>query len=243
MSKLTTPTLFEFGKEILERQIDYVPLGKMHEVIAYYFEKAIRREIRRLHISTPPQHAKSTWCSIACAYAYGLDPYYSVIRASHAEKLSLRDSRITRHLVQGDVFRKYFGVYNFAEGQASDHRWGFAWPGGSGRPNFIAASVGSPAVGETASGAAIADDLLVGAEDADSLPARDAAWNCLTSGLMTRLTKDGVLIPIGTRWSEDDAPGRLIALYEMNHKTMTPPLTIVNIRWDGHYEVSTYEAD
>lgn len=236
-----TPSLFDFGKEILQRQIDYVALGKMHEVLAHYMERAIRREILRLHISTPPQHAKSTWVTLGSVWGYGLDPYLKIIRGSHRAELSMRDSKITQRLTQDAVFQKYFGTYPLARGQESASRWGFNWPGSDGRANFIAVSTGSPGTGESGS-MVIADDLLSGAEAADSQDIRDAAWNCLSSGLLTRIPKDGVLISIATRWSEDDPAGRLIALYERNPQ-MAPPLTVVNIQWNGNYSEDVYEAN
>jgi len=233
---MNVPSLFDFGVEILSRQIDYTPVGKMHQLLAYYFEKAVRKEIRRLHVSCPPQHAKSTWLTIATAYGFGLDPYMKVIRACYAEKLSLRDSLATKRLIQSEVFQKYFGEYPLVE--RSSHRWGFNWPGSDGRPNFISASVGAPGIGESAS-LCIADDLLSGMEAAESEADRDAAWYAMSSGLLTRLPQDGVLISIATRWSEDDPPGRLIKLYEAN-PGKTPPLVYVNIRWDGQYEETAY---
>ncbi len=51
-----------------------------------------------------------------------------------------------------------------------------------------------------------------------------------------------MLISIATRWSEDDPAGRLIALYERNPQ-MAPPLTVVNIQWNGNYSEDVYEAN
>jgi predicted phage terminase large subunit-like protein len=97
-----------------------------------------------------------------------------------------------------------FGVQVDKNNQSAE-----SWGIDGHRGGVTAAGVGGPITGKGAR-IAIIDDPVKNAEEANSEVMREKVWEWYQSTLYTRLTPDGRIIVVMTRWHEDDLVGRLL---------------------------------
>lgn len=177
--------------------------GKHLDVVDEKLMQVSKGDIKRLIIAMPPRHGKSERVSRKFpAWHLGKNPDDEMILASYSVDLSRGFSRISRDTLakHSDIFDVSIDPFN-----QSAESWGLdGYRGG-----LHAAGVGGPITGKGAR-IAIIDDPVKNAEEADSETMRDKIWEWYTSTLYTRLTPDGRIIVVMTRWHEDDLVGRLL---------------------------------
>lgn len=160
-------------------------------------------EIKRLIVTMPPRHGKSERVSRKFpAWHIGRNPNDEVILASYSIDLSRGFSRIARDTLTAHA--ETFGA-DVDQNNKSAESWGTE----GHRGGLHAAGVGGPITGKGAR-IAIIDDPVKNAEEADSETMREKIWDWYTSTLYTRLTPDGRIVVVMTRWHEDDLVGRLL---------------------------------
>lgn len=160
--------------------------------------------IKRLRISLPPRHCKSTSASeIFPSWIICRNPLDRVIIAGYGKDFASQWGLKTRNIV-ADV-GDYFGVALDHSSKAKDH-WQTAAGGG-----VHCCGVGSSVAGYGAN-YLIIDDAVQDYAHAHSSIERANTWNWITADLMTRFEPDGAIVVIGTRWHEDDAIGRFAKL-------------------------------
>lgn len=166
-------------------------------------EKVSKGEITRLIVTMPPRHGKSEVISKKYpAWHVGNNPEDEIINASYSLDLSRDFSRIAR-----DTLIEHQDI--FAEKIARDNQSAERWTLEGHRGGVTAAGVGGPITGKGAK-IAIIDDPIKNAEEADSEVIREKIWQWYRTTLYTRLTPDGRIIVVMTRWHEDDLVGRLL---------------------------------
>lgn len=166
-------------------------------------EKVSSGEIKRLIVTMPPRHGKSEVVSKKYpAWHLGRNPNDEIILASYSIDLSRSFSRIARETLQGAS-----NVFNVKldPNHSTAESWGIAGK----RGGLVAAGVGGSITGKGAR-IAIIDDPIKNAEEANSEVIRQKVWEWYQSTLYTRLTPDGRIILVMTRWHEDDLVGRLL---------------------------------
>ncbi len=177
--------------------------GKHLDVLDRALMDVSEGRIKRLIVTMPPRHGKSERVSKKFpAWHIGKNPNDEIILASYALSLSRDNNRIAR-----DTFvdrSDLFGV-SISSARQSAESWGIE----GYRGGVNAAGVGGPITGKGAR-IAIIDDPLKNAEEANSEVIRESLWSWYTSTLYTRLTPDGRIIVVMTRWHEDDLVGRLL---------------------------------
>lgn len=160
-------------------------------------------ELKRVIVTMPPRHGKSERVSKKFpAWHVGKNPNDEIILASYSIDLSRGFSRIARDTLtlHGDLFNT-----KVDEANKSAESWGTdGYRGG-----VTAAGVGGSITGKGAR-IAIIDDPVKNAEEANSEVMREKVWDWYQSTLYTRLTPDGRIIVVMTRWHEDDLVGRLL---------------------------------
>lgn len=177
--------------------------GKHLDVLDDVLMKVSTGELKRVIVTMPPRHGKSERVSRKFpAWHIGRNPNDEVILASYSLDLSRGFSRIARDTLSNhyDVFGESIDKHN-----QSAESWGVE----GHRGGLHAAGVGGPITGKGAK-IAIIDDPVKNAEEADSETMRDKIWEWYQSTLYTRLTPDGRIIVVMTRWHEDDLVGRLL---------------------------------
>lgn len=177
--------------------------GKHLDVLDETLMKVSRGELKRVIVTMPPRHGKSERVSRKFpAWHIGNNPNDEVILASYSIDLSRGFSRIAR-----DTLASHYDIFGVRvdKNNQSAESWGVE----GHRGGLHAAGVGGPITGKGAR-IAIIDDPVKNAEEAESETMRDKIWDWYTSTLYTRLTPDGRIIIVMTRWHEDDLVGRLL---------------------------------
>jgi predicted phage terminase large subunit-like protein len=148
-------------------------------------------------IFMPPRHGKSETVTVHyAAWRLERDPMLNIIIGSYNQKLANRFSRKVRAIAKEHKVA-------LSKERSSVEEWETREGGG-----VRAVGVGA---GITGFGAdlVIVDDPIRSRADAESETFRDKTFEWFTDDIYTRLTPDGEVILIQTRWHEDDLAGRL----------------------------------
>jgi predicted phage terminase large subunit-like protein len=173
------------------------------KLLCSYIEKVSDGELKRLIVTMPPRHSKSETISKKFpSWHIGKHPDDEMILASYSLDLARQFSRIAR-----DTLIRHQDIFNVEidKGNQSAESWTLQ----GHRGGLNAAGVGGPITGKGAR-IAIVDDPFKNREEANSEVIRQKVWDWYTSTFYTRLTPDGRIIIVMTRWHEDDLVGRLL---------------------------------
>src|SRR5262249_46974822 len=176
--------------------------AKHHRAIIAALEAVSRGEVKRLMIFAPPGSAKSSYVSrIFPAWYLANHPGHNVLFASHTTIFSDKWGR----LVRNDI-AEHANTLNLklAEDTRAQGRWGL-----TNRSEFLAVGAGSAVTGYRAD-LVLLDDIVKGAEDADSELERAKLQQWLKSDVITRLKPGGAVVLIMTRWRVNDIAGTLL---------------------------------
>ena len=181
-------------------------VAPVHSITIQYLEKLLAGEITKLAIVQPPRHGKSLLGSMmAPAFALGRDPRETIITASYGADLSEGWGRRVRNLLNDPTFREIFPACQLSPDSAAAYAFETTAGGGG-----IFVGRGGPVTGRGAS-LLILDDLIKDSQEANSETTCKTTIEWLQAVAMTRLTPGGRILAIGTRWSEKDPLGFLMA--------------------------------
>jgi predicted phage terminase large subunit-like protein len=176
-----------------------------HQLIAGRLEAVERGEITRLMIFMPPRHGKSELASRRFpAWFMGRNPKTEVIAASYNSDIAADFGRDVRAIVASEEYRAIFPHITLRVDSKAADRWHTS-DGGA----YRAAGVGTAMTGRGAD-LLLIDDPVKDREEADSELRRDRVWDWYRSTAYTRLSPNGRVVVIQTRWHEDDLSGRLL---------------------------------
>jgi predicted phage terminase large subunit-like protein len=123
---------------------------------------------------------------------------------SYSDELASDFGRKVRNIVADSRYQAIFPGVTLSEDARAAGRWTTS-NGGS----YVSAGIGGSLTGKGAD-CLIIDDSLRNREDADSERIRDRIWNIYESDLQSRLMPGGAIVAMGTRYHDDDLPGRLL---------------------------------
>lgn len=172
-----------------------------------YLETEGAEGIGNLILCWPPRHGKSLNLGrFFPAYAIGKHPDWRVIYTSYAASLAQKFSRQARNLLMAPAYQGMFPGVRLAKDSHAAESWNI-----EGREGGMdAMGVGGGVTGKGGQ-ILIADDLLSGREDANSLTIREKTWDFFTDDFSTRRdVAYAATILSGTRWDRDDPIGRAI---------------------------------
>lgn len=165
-------------------------LDRLEEAIAQH-----EQQQRYFWFSVPPRHWKTTTLVHAIVKHLIRHPTEAVLFVTHTDDYAKKVSRQVRKLaVQA-------GLRLSREIDRQDE-WELETGGG-----LVAKSVGSGIAGRGFR-LVIVDDPFKGREEARSKARRDAIADVIDDDILTRLSPDGTLFLVHTRWHPDDAIGR-----------------------------------
>jgi hypothetical protein len=170
-----------------------------------------RGELKRVIISVPPRHWKSSLASEKFpAWYLGRNNANAVILCSYALSLAEKFSRSIREtIVTNTRYASLFDVKLKRDSNRADD-----WSLTSGvRSSVRAVGVGGGITGHGAQ-LILIDDPIADYEAAQSETQRNNLWEWYRQVLRTRLEPGGAIVLIQTRWHEDDLAGRLIRAEE-----------------------------
>ncbi len=173
-----------------------------HLLIIDALEKVERGEIKRLQINMPPRRGKSELATVRFpAWYLGRNQDREIISCSNTSAEANKNSRKVRRQITGPEW-PFPGVELEPDEQAVGE-----WSLAGRRGRYKAAGVGGQIVGSGADGLII-DDPVKSREQAMSPVYRDKVDEWYENDAYTRLSPDGWVIIIATRWHEDDLCGR-----------------------------------
>lgn len=178
--------------------------GKHLDLLDATLMKVSEGTLKRVIVTMPPRKGKSERVSKKFpAWHVGKYPEDEIIISSYSLDLSRDFSVIAR-----DTFKKH-GNSTFEYEISSSKQSGESWGIEGHRGGVNAAGVGGSITGKGAR-IAIIDDPVKNSEEANSEVMREKVWQWYETTLLTRLTPDGRIVVVMTRWHEDDLVGRLL---------------------------------
>ena len=166
---------------------------------------------KRILVSYPPRHGKTTTISHAFGHYMTKDPTKTHAYVTYSGDLTKSKSRqIRRIAVDAKV--------QLAKGSKSLNEWRTVEGGG-----MLATSIGGSLTGQGITGTMVVDDPFKGREDADSPAQREKVWEWFTDVAYTRLEPGSSCIVVATRWNEDDLIGRLEKEFPNDWKVINVP--------------------
>lgn len=177
--------------------------AKHLELLCEKLQQIEQGNLKRLMVYMPPRHGKSEVCTKKFpAWYLGRNPNKEVIISSYSADLANDFSEIARNTIRdkGYIFGK-----ELSSDSSAKKKWGLE----GYRGGLAAAGVGGPITGRGAN-VFIIDDPIKNWEEARSETIRDKIWNWYQTVARTRLTPNGAIVLVMTRWHEDDLAGRLL---------------------------------
>jgi phage terminase large subunit-like protein len=214
--------------------------------IAEALERVERGELKRLLISVPPRHWKSSLASEKFpAWYLGRHPTHSLIIVSHTDTLATRFNSSVKATIESNAL--YKAVFPDLEIDPKMNRVD-DWMLTTGyRSSCRSVGATGNITGWGANGI-ILDDTIANEAQAASDSQRDKLYNWYQMRVRTRLEPNGWIIGVNTRFHEDDLFGRLM---EAQKNRMGEKWEVINIPawnpetgylWTERYSEEEYEA-
>jgi len=221
-------------------------VSPFHQLIIDHLEALLNGKIKKLAIITPPRHGKTTLANVmAPAFALGRNPTETIISVSYGSELSETWGRRVRNILSDPAFSEVFPNCKLSPDSAAAYR--FTTTAGG---EYSAVGRGGPVTGRGAS-LLILDDLIKDSSEANSDATCRGIIEWLQHVAFTRLTPNGRVVAVATRWSERDPMGWLLqqdgwtvlhlpALAENENDPLGRQ--IGEALWPSHYPVESLDA-
>ena len=176
-----------------------------HKIITNALEDVIAWRKKKIMISVPPQHGKSTISTQRFPlFAHLKDPTQYIVSASYSWDLAKTHLSKARQIAEWPQFKALWMPLNFTTNWAFEYTlaewwWYYAvwvWWSLTWRPIDIG----------------IIDDVHKDRLEYESDTIRNNTWDWYTSVFLSRLHKDSAQIGVMTRWWEDDLFWRILEL-------------------------------
>lgn len=198
-----------------ERVFTHLQPTPFHRNYYRLLEAFAKGWVRRLIVSVPPQHGKSTGASILLpAYLLGLDPDRRIAIASYSKSLASRFNRHVQRVVSSEEYAKIFPETTI-KGAARSRRENESYVRTSEQFDVIghhggllSVGRGGPLTGNRVD-SLILDDLYKNAMEANSPTVRDNCWDWYTSVVRTRMHNHSSELIVFTRWHPQDLVGAI----------------------------------
>lgn len=175
-----------------------------HKVLADALERVENGSLKRLIVNMPPRHGKSELVSVNFpAWCMGRNSNRSIMAASYGAGLAQDFGRKVRNIMDDIEYKTLFDT-RLAEDSQAKGKWAT-----NGRGEYNAVGVGGSLTGLGA-GILIIDDPVKNREEADSEITSESIWDWYRSTARTRLTPDGAVVIVMTRWRDNDLVGRIL---------------------------------
>lgn len=176
-----------------------------HKQITDALEKVLSWEIKKLMISVPPQHWKSTISSQRFPlFAHTKDKYLNIWLASYSADLSATQLAKARQIIDSEQFKNLFKDFELIKDTSNEYitkEWGW----------LVAVWVWWPLTWKPID-LGIIDDVHKDRAEYESPTIRNKVWDWYTSVFLSRLHKDSKQVLVMTRWGEDDLFWRILEL-------------------------------
>ena len=220
MAQLDDEISIRLARKSLEEYAAYVYPNYTHTKFHHYLCEQIQKFLEIEHkgvsfllLSVPPQHGKSLHTSETLpSWILGNKPDTRILTVSYSSDFCESFGRKNKDKCL-QFNPKIFPGFELRESPQTNAEF-HTTKGGYAK--FIGWTGG--ATGRSAD-IIIADDLIKNAEEAMSENTKEALWNEFLESILTRLSPNGKVIVIQTRWVTDDLYGRI--LENMDPETIT----------------------
>lgn len=176
-----------------------------HKKLADALERVEGGTLKRLIVNMPPRGGKSELVSVNFpAYCMGKNRDRNIIAASYTSALAINFGRQVRNIMDDQEYKTLFDT-RLAEDSQSKGSWAT-----NGRGEYNAVGVGGSLTGKGAD-ILIIDDPIKNREEAESELVSEGVWDWYKSTARTRLSPDGAIVIVMTRWKDNDLVGRILA--------------------------------
>ena len=182
--------------------------------------------IRRLIVSIPPQHGKSSGASVMLpAYLLGIRPETKIALASYNVQLASRFNRQIQRTIDSSAYAAVFPRTRLKQSRTRHRNTlrtseAFELVGAAG--SLLSVGRDGSLTGNPVD-VFILDDLYKNAMEANSPLIRDNIWTWYNSVVRTRLHNRSQELIVFTRWHEDDLIGRIAAHEKIVSLDALPP--------------------
>jgi len=198
---LTRRSLSRFAQVVMPA----FELSPCHKLMIEYLEDLLAGKIKKLAIITPPRIGKTTLGNVlAPSFALGRNPTETIITVSYGSELSETWGRRVRNILGDPAFHEVFPDCQLSPDSAAAYR--FTTTAGG---EYNATGRGGPITGKGAS-LLVLDDLIKDSSEANSDTVCKGIIEWLQHVAFTRLTPNGRVLAVATRWSERDPMGWLL---------------------------------
>ena len=181
-------------------------VGPHHKKLALLMDAVARGEKKRILISVAPRFGKSLVSSyLFPAWYLGQFPNRRIIMASHTGDMATGFGRKVRDLINTPEYREVFPDVDLKADSKAAGQWATNKGG-----EYYAVGVGGALAGRGCNLCVIDDPFSEQAVIAGNTDVFDDAWTWFQSGPLQRLSPDGAVVIIHTRWHKGDLIGRLI---------------------------------
>lgn len=178
--------------------------GKHIRMLCDKLEKVESGEIKRLMVSMPPRHAKTTTITkYFPSWFIGKNPSKEVVLVAYGANIAYDYSSTNRGTIR-EYGKDIFNIELSKDRHSVSH-----WEIKGNTASVSATGVGGPLTGRGAA-LSIIDDPIKNTEEANSASHKKLIHDWYKQVLRTRSTPDGAIIIVMTRWCEDDLIGRLL---------------------------------
>lgn len=176
-----------------------------HKIIFNKLEAVERGEIRKLMIFVPPRHGKSEIASVNFpAWFFGRNPKKSIIAVSYNGDLAISFGRKARNIVDSAEYKHLFPRVTLAEDSKAAGQWNTNQGG-----EYTAVGIGGGTTGRGAD-VFLIDDPVKDKQEAESFTIQDRNIGWYRAVARTRLTPQGAVVVIQTRWHDKDLAGQIL---------------------------------
>ena len=216
-----------------------------HSLIISKLEAVERGEIRKLMITLPPRHGKSELVSIHFpAWFFGRNPTKSIIASSYSSDLAVTFGRKARNLVNSEDYKILFPKVSLAEDSKAAGQWNTNEKG-----EYTAVGIGGAITGRGAD-IFIIDDPVKNKEEATSPIIQERNWEWYRSVARTRLSPNGAMVLLLTRWDDADLAGKILEAESDWEVVNLPAIAQENEKyrargealWEAQYPLTELEA-
>lgn len=181
-------------------------VAEHHRLIMQEVQDCMERDYGRLIIMAPPGSAKSTYVGVvATSWALGRTPGYNIIYTSHSNPPAERMSRRTRQICRSPAYSAIWEhSAQLEHGSTAVREWKLT------NGSTILNSGLEAGITSSRADGLICDDVIRGAEHANSPGQRDNTWQAYEMDALTRLKPSAWVIFIMTHWHQDDPIGRIL---------------------------------
>lgn len=174
-----------------------------HKIMTDALERALKWECKRIMISVPPQHWKSTISTQRFPlFAHLQDPTLNIVSASYSGDLAKSHLWKIRQIVESPQFKVLWKPLNLIKNDSQEYQLKEGW-------SYYSVGVGWGLTGRPID-IGIIDDVHKDRAEYESDTIRNWVWDWYSSVFQSRLHKDSIIIGVMTRWWEDDLFWRIL---------------------------------